>query len=121
MARNSPAPQTAKREDPRVLVTMDREGRLNRPQPYTVRQALVEAVTGLDSAAQIPKIEPTRTGWAITPATTTARDLLVSPEGETEICRALGAISVKRPVQWHTYAVQDVPSSFAATMAAPSC
>jgi hypothetical protein len=76
-----------KRDDRRLLVTVEKRALLSRPEPFALRQELCKA-TGL-SLANIPQIAPTRTRWAITPADLTTRDLLTSQENTEAIIRIL--------------------------------
>jgi hypothetical protein len=110
-ARSRSTLTSEQREDRRILITLTPQALLRRAEPYAVRQALCACIEGLNSTASIPKIEPTRTGWAITPANIGIRDLLTTDEAARAICVALDATSVKLPERWFNYAVPGVPSS----------
>ena len=71
-----------KRDDRCLLVTVEKGALLNRPEPFALCQELCRT-TGLSLAA-IPQIVPTCTGWAITPADHTMRDLLLTSQENTE-------------------------------------
>lgn len=105
---------SGQREDRRVLITMESHRLLARPEPYAVRRAICESVEGLTSAAAIPRIEPTRTGWAITPADLATHDALVAPAAVQALCQAIGATSVCLPEKWYNYAVRGVPATIRA-------
>jgi hypothetical protein len=109
--RSGSTTATRQREDRRILIALTPQALLKRAEPYAVRQAICSCVEGLNSVAAVPKIEPTRTGWAITPADPGTRDILTSPEAVQAICNTIGAISVKTPQKWYNYAVPGVPST----------
>ena len=108
--RTSPGPSTTKREDRRVLVTIQATALLDRPQPFAIRRALCASITGL-TLASIPLVTPTRTGWAITPSDLATRDLLLAPENVEALIRILKATAVKQPQIWYNYAVPGVPAT----------
>ena len=99
-----------KREDRRLLISVEPHVLLDRPQPFALRQELCAKIEGLTLAA-IPLIAPTRTGWAITPADLAARDLLLTPENHNILRQVLHATAVKLPEKWFNYAVPGVPVS----------
>ncbi|KAL2001073.1 hypothetical protein VTN02DRAFT_2263 [Thermoascus thermophilus] len=108
-ARSGPTIFSTQQDDRRVLIALGTQERLNRLEPYAVRQVLAKHVDGLTTATAIPKVEPTATGWAVTAADTATRDLLLA--AEKQICDALGATSVRLPQKWYNYAVPGVPYS----------
>jgi hypothetical protein len=99
----------AKKEDRRLLITIEPTALLNRPEPFALRQELATKIPGI-SLASVPLVTPTKTGWAITPADLSTRDLLQA-NAET-ILRTFHGITIKRPETWYNYAVPGVPSSF---------
>jgi hypothetical protein len=97
-------------EDRRLLVTAEPNTLLNRPEIFALRQALCREIPGLTLAA-IPTISPTRTGWAITPADHTTRDLLLSAESTAIILQVLKGTEVRQHEQWINFAIPGVPHS----------
>lgn len=69
------------REDRRILVTVQPSTLLNRPEPYALRRALCDRISGLAITA-IPSITPTRTGWALNPVDIATRNLLLAQENK---------------------------------------
>ncbi|KFY93273.1 hypothetical protein V500_03800 [Pseudogymnoascus sp. VKM F-4518 (FW-2643)] len=65
----------AKKEDRRLLITIEPTALLNRPEPFALRQELATKIPGI-SLASVPLVTPTKTGWAITLANLLTRDLL---------------------------------------------
>lgn len=100
----------SKRLEQRLLVTLKTEALLNRAEPYALRDALVKRIDDI-TMADIPSITATNTGWAITPADLTVRDLLLTQENVEIMCQVMGASSIKKPETWITYAVPNVPTS----------
>lgn len=99
----------AKKEDRRLLITIEPTALLNRPEPFALRRELATKIPGI-SLASVPLVTPTKTGWAITPADLSTRDLL---QANAEILlRIFNGTTVKRPETWYNYAVPGVPSSF---------
>lgn len=99
----------AKKEDRRLLITIEPTALLNRPEPFALRRELATKIPGI-SLASVPLVTPTKTGWAITPADLSTRDLL---QANTEIIlRIFKGTTVKRPETWYNYAVPSVLSSF---------
>lgn len=81
------------------MIAIPSEGVLRRPEAYAVRQALVKCVPSLSLMTVIPRIDRTRTGWAITPADRATRDLLLKEEAVSAIRRALGATGRMRSAE----------------------
>ncbi|EDN02414.1 predicted protein [Histoplasma mississippiense (nom. inval.)] len=106
-----PTGGTKQQEDPRVLVTLQPEKRVARLQPYAVRQAIVANIQGVVDVANVPKVEPTRTGWAITPSDRGIRDALTIEKAVATLCEVLGATEIRLPERWYNYAVPGVPES----------
>lgn len=99
----------AKKEDRRLLITIEPIALLNRSEPFALRQELATKIPGI-SLASVPLVTPTKTGWAITPADLSTRDLL---QANAEIIlQTFHGTTVKRPETWYNYAVPGVPSSF---------
>ncbi|PTU16988.1 hypothetical protein P175DRAFT_0404742, partial [Aspergillus ochraceoroseus IBT 24754] len=112
-ARSGSTMSTNARDDRRVLITLPGRLLLARPEAYAVRQALVKCVPGLTTLSAIPRIDPTRTGWAVIPSDLTTRDLLVTEEAVSAIKKTLDATDVCIPQKWYNYAVPGVPSTVA--------
>ncbi|EDN04276.1 conserved hypothetical protein [Histoplasma mississippiense (nom. inval.)] len=106
-----PTGGTKPQEDPRVLVTLQPEKRVARLQPYAVRQAIAANIQGVGDVANVPKVEPTRTGWAITPSNRGIRDALTTEKAVATLCEVLGAMEIRLPERWYNYAVPGVPES----------
>ncbi|EDN09180.1 conserved hypothetical protein [Histoplasma mississippiense (nom. inval.)] len=104
-----PTGGTKQQEDPRVLVTLQPEKRVARLQPYAVRQAIAANIQGVGDVANVPKVEPTRTGWAITPSDRGIRDALTTEKAVATLCEVLGAMEIRLPERWYNYAVPGVP------------
>lgn len=99
------------REDIRIFIAVPPETRLQKPSPFAVRQAICDKIPGL-TLKNIPSASAINTGWAITPASKTIRDELLSQEKQALMMQAVGGVSVRIPEQWLNYAVQNVPSSY---------
>jgi len=99
------------KEDLRIFIAVPAETRLQKPSPFAVRQAICGKIPGL-TLDNIPRASAIKTGWAITPATKTIRDELLSKEKQTLMMQAVDGKSVRIPEQWLNYAVQSVPSSY---------
>ena len=97
-----------KREDRRLLIPIEKQALLSRPEPFALRQELYVKITGL-TLASIPLITPTRTRWAITPSDLTTRDILTTQENTEIIIHVLHGTAVKQPETWFNYAVLGVP------------
>ncbi|EDN05359.1 predicted protein [Histoplasma mississippiense (nom. inval.)] len=106
-----PTEGTKQQEDPQVLVTLQPERRVARLQPYAVRQAIAANIQGVGDVANVPKVEPTRTGWAITPSNRGIRDALTTEKAVATLCEVLGATEIRLPERWYNYAVPGVPES----------
>ncbi|EDN08633.1 conserved hypothetical protein [Histoplasma mississippiense (nom. inval.)] len=104
-----PTGGTKPQEDPRVLVTLQPGKRVARLQPYAVRQAIAANIQGVGDVANVPKVEPTRTGWAITPSNRGIRDALTTEKAVATLCEVLGATEIRLPERWYNYAVPGVP------------
>ncbi|KAJ5032219.1 uncharacterized protein L3040_008828 [Drepanopeziza brunnea f. sp. 'multigermtubi'] len=76
---------------------------------YAARKAIADKLDGVDITT-IPRLEATRTGWALTPINLKARDLLITDEAKKVYQEVLGATGATIPVKWYTYAVQGVPA-----------
>jgi hypothetical protein len=101
---------TTSREDYRVLVTLPSTSLLgDREEAFLLRRRLTEQVNGL-TMAKIPVISPTRTGWALSPADLTTRDLLLA--NRTAVLKALGGHRVTVPEVWFDYVVPLIPTAF---------
>ena len=96
-------------DDRRLLVTVEKGALLNRPEPFALRQELCRT-TGLSLAA-IPQIAPTHTGWAITPADRTMRDLLTLQENTEVIICILQGTAMRQPETWFNYAIPGMPTT----------
>jgi hypothetical protein len=83
---------------------------LQRPEPFALRQELSTKIAGI-TLASVPSVAPTRTGWAITPADLSTRDLLMDKENTETIFRIFKATAIKQPETWYNYAVPGVPST----------
>jgi hypothetical protein len=101
---------TLPKQDKRLLITVEPGALLQRPEPFALRQELSTKFTGI-TLASIPTISLTRTGWALTPANLTIRDLLMDQENAETILRIFRATSIKQPETWYNYAVPGVPST----------
>ena len=88
---------------------MEKGALLNRPEPFALCQELCRT-TGLSLAA-IPQIAPTRTGWAITPADCTMRDLLTLQENTEVIICILQGTAMRQPETWFNYAIPGAPTT----------
>src|ERR1700687_5872766 len=62
----------AKKEDRRLLITIEPIALLKRSEPFALRQELATKIPGI-SLASVPLVTPTKTGWAITPADLSTR------------------------------------------------
>jgi hypothetical protein len=93
------------KQDKRLLITVEPGALL-----FALRQELSAKITGL-TLASIPTIAPTRTGWAITPADLSTRDLLMDQNNAETILRIFKATAIKQPETWYNYAVPGVPST----------
>jgi hypothetical protein len=98
------------KQDKRLLVTVEPGALLQRLEPFALRQELSARITGL-TLASILTIAPTRTGWAITLADLTIRDLLMNEENAKTILSIFKALAIKQPKVWYNYAVLGVPST----------
>jgi hypothetical protein len=98
-----------KKEDRRLLVPVEPAALLDRPEPFALRQELAARIDGI-TLASVPLVTPTKTGWAITPADLSTRDLLTTQENTEIILRVFHGIAVKQPETWYNYAVPGVPS-----------
>ena len=99
------------KEDLRIFIAVPAATRLQKPSPFAVRQAICGKVPGL-TLENIPSASAIKTGWAITPASKTIRDELLSQEKQALMMQAVDGMSVRTPEQWLNYAVQNVPSSY---------
>lgn len=93
-AASSSKPAASKRLKQRLLVTLDTEALLKRAEPYALRDALVKRIGNI-TMADIPSITAIITGWAITPADSTIRDLLLIQENVEIMRQVMGASSIK--------------------------
>ena len=121
--RTKRAPQTAAarptrpaqtrpiQDDLRLFIAVSTTVRLMKPSPFAVRQAICGRIEGL-TLQDIPTASPISTGWSITPANKTIRDLLLTQENRESLMRALDGDSVRQPELWTNYAVQGVASSY---------
>ena len=111
-ARSRPGPSAKPKEDHRIFITIsDPTVRLQRPSPFVVRQAVCRSIEEI-TLQDIPTASPINTGWAITPASRTIRDQLLTQENQELVVKALGGDTIRVPEHWINYAVQGVPSSF---------
>lgn len=108
-----PAQQTkTSRDSLRVLVHVPHNTSLGqKPHPFALRQALVNAISGLE-AAKILDVSPTRTGWAIIPLDLATQDLLLSSNSRDAILQVFNGTGIVKPQKWYTYAVPGLPSGF---------
>ena len=104
------AGQNKPKKDRRLLIPVEHQALLNRPEPFALRQELCASVPGL-TLASVPHITPTRTGWALTPSSLGIRDILTSQAGKDAITKIFQATAVIQPQVWHNYAVPGVPST----------
>ena len=98
------------KQDKRLLITVEPGALLQRPEPFALRQELSTKIAGI-TLASVPSVAPTRTGWAITPADLSTRDLLMDKENAETILRIFKATAIKQPETWYNYAVPGVPST----------
>ena len=111
-ARSHPVPAPRPKEDHRIFITVSNPAlRLQRPSSFAVRQAICKSIQGTN-LKDIPTATPINTGWAITPANKTIRDLLLTEENQERIVNAVEGDAVRIPERWINYAVQGVPSSY---------
>ena len=111
-ARPRSGPPPKPKEDLRIFIVIsDPATRFQRPSPFAVRQAVCRSIAGI-TLQDIPMASRINTGWAITPASKTIRDQLMTQENREFMLRALDGDSVRTPERWINYAVQGVPSSF---------
>ena len=94
--------------DYRILVTIPKLARLNRPAPFPLRRALVGRIKGL-TLTIIPGLSPTKTGWLITLSDLTTRDLLMAPENQKTVLKVLSSTLAYLLVVWYNYALTGVP------------
>jgi len=114
--QNRQAPHQNKRtDDPRILITVSTEFRLQQPSPFAIRQAICAAVEGV-SLQDIPKATTTKTGWAITPANNRIGTLLMEQVNQELMLRAVNGDSARLPERWINYAVQGVASAYRSVM-----
>lgn len=99
----------AKAEKPRIHVSITLKAREIRPQPFPLRKELAK-LCGID-IADVPLIEQTKTGWAITPVSFTIRDKLMLPENQQHMSRLFSATEITLPETWTTYAVPSTPAT----------
>ena len=105
-------PVQTSREDHRVLVTLPSTSLLGaREEAYLLRRRLVEKVNGL-TLANIPKISPTKSGWALSPSDLATRDILLAESNQAVILEALGGCKVSAPETWFDYVVPLIPTAF---------
>ena len=76
-----------------------------------LRRRLVEKLNGL-TLANIPKITPTKSGWALSPSDLATRDLLLAESNQAVILEALGGCKVSAPETWYDYVVPLIPTAF---------
>jgi hypothetical protein len=108
-------PVQTSREDHRVLVTLPSTSLLGaREEAYLLRRRLVEKLNGL-TLANIPKITPTKSGWALSPSDLATRDLLLAESNQAVILEALGGCKVSAPETWYVYVVPLIPTAFHGT------
>jgi hypothetical protein len=111
-ARSRPGPPAKPKEDNRIFIAISNPAtRLQQPSPFAVRQAVCKSIEGI-TLQDIPTASPINTGWAITPASRTIRDQLLTQENQELVVKALGGDTIRVPEHWINYAVQGVPSSF---------
>ncbi|ESZ90019.1 hypothetical protein SBOR_9590 [Sclerotinia borealis F-4128] len=104
------ATRTARSTDHRLLIAISPAARISRPAPYTLRSALVGAITGL-TFADVPTISATKTRWAITPKNPATQELLLTQENKEIILRISRDMQVYQSITWYNYAVPGVPAS----------
>ncbi|EDN09821.1 predicted protein [Histoplasma mississippiense (nom. inval.)] len=83
--------------------------RVARLQPYAVRQAIIANIQGVGDVANVPKVEPTRTDWAITSNDRGICNTLTTEKAVATLCEVLGATEIRLPERWYNYAVPGVP------------
>jgi hypothetical protein len=111
-ARPRPDLLSKPKEDCRIFVQISNPtGRIQRPSPFAVRQAVCRSIEGI-TLQDIPTASPINTGWALTPANKAIRDQLMTQANQEHILNALDGDTVRIPERWINYAVQGVPSSF---------
>jgi hypothetical protein len=111
-ARPRAGPPPKPKEDHRIFVQISNPTmRVQRPSPFAIRQAVCKNIEGI-TLQDIPTASPINTGWALTPASKTIRDQLMTQANQELILKALDGDAVRTPERWINYAVQGVPSSF---------
>lgn len=73
--------------------------------------SLVDLFRFFPSTLEIPRIDPTPTGWAITPIDQDAYDAILDPRNVDTIKRIFATTYVDRPQKWYNYTVNGVPST----------
>lgn len=94
----SHTPSALLKEDLRIFIAVPAATRLQKPSPFAVRQAIYGKISGL-TFENIPSASAINTGWAITPASQTIRDELISQEKEALMMQAVNGVSVRIPEQ----------------------
>ncbi|RYP48383.1 hypothetical protein DL768_005719 [Monosporascus sp. mg162] len=92
---------------PRILAQIPTQLRLSRAEPFVLRNLICKAL-GL-KLADIPAITPTKTGWALRPATKILQDRIMEPEAKSKVKDILKADNLELPVKWYNYAVPNTP------------
>ncbi|KAK3934594.1 hypothetical protein QBC46DRAFT_220361, partial [Diplogelasinospora grovesii] len=91
------------RPDDRIFIRVDAERA--GIDKFTIRQFLVSNI-GI-SLQDVPKCQPIKTGFAITPATPEVSKKLL--ESASTIMEKLGVTGVEKATHWHTYIVAGCP------------